>query len=56
MDNRTCKTIVPLFTNKASRYENIILNEAHEHISDDKKICTIFINFFSNVSGLKTPD
>ena len=56
MDNRTCKTIVPLFTNKASRYENIILNEAHEHISDDKEICTIFINFFSNVSGLKIPD
>ena len=26
------------------------------NISDDKKICTIFINFFSNVSDLKIPD
>ena len=30
--------------------------EAEKHISDDKKICTIFNNFFSNVvSDLKIP-
>ena len=57
-DNRTFwKTVVPLFTNKASRGEKIILNEAEKHISNDKKICTIFNNFFSNVvSDLKIPD
>ena len=38
-DNRTfCKTVVPLFTNKASRGEKITLNEAEKHISDDKKM------------------
>ena len=31
--------------------------EAEKHISDDKKICTIFNNFFSNVvSDLKIPN
>ena len=57
-ENRTFwKTVVPLFTNKASRGEKIILNEAEKHISNDKKICTIFNNFFSNVvSDLKIPD
>ena len=56
--NRTFwKTVVPLFTNKASRGEKIILTEAEKHISDDKKICKIFNNFFSNVvSDLKIPD
>ena len=57
-DNRTFwKTVVPFFSNKASRGEKIILNEAEKHISDDKKICTIFNNFFTNVvSDLKIPD
>ena len=57
-DNRTFwKTVVPLFTNKASRGEKIILTEAEKHISDDKKICNIFNNFFSKVvSDLKIPD
>ena len=37
-DNRTFwKTVVPLFTNKASRGEKTILNEAEKHISADKK-------------------
>ena len=56
--NRTFwKTVVPLFTNKASRGEKIILTEAEKHISDDKKICNIFNNFFSKVfSDLKIPD
>ena len=50
-------TVVPLFTNKASRGEKIILTEAEKHISDDKKICNIFNNFFSKVvSDLKIPD
>ena len=57
-DNRTFwKTVVPLFTNKASRGEKIILTEAEKHISDDEKICNIFNNFFSKVvSDLKKPD
>ena len=57
-DNRTFwKTVVPLFTNKASRGEKIILTEAEKHISDDKKICNVFNNFFSKVvSDLKIPD
>ena len=50
-DNRTFwKTVVPLFTNKASRGEKIILNKAQKHISDDKKVCTIFKNFFQTLS------
>ena len=57
-DNRTFwKTVVPLFTNKASRGEKIILTGAEERIPDDKRICKIFNNFFSNVvSYLKIPD
>ena len=56
-ENRTFwKTVVPLFTNKASRGEKIILTEAEGHIPDDKRICKIFNNFFSNVvSYLKIP-
>ena len=42
---------------KASKGEKIILNEAEKHISHDKKICTVFNNFFSNVvSNLKIPN
>ena len=41
---------------KASRGKKIILTEAEKHTSDDKKICKIFNNFFSNVSDLKIPD
>ena len=38
-DNKTFwKTVVPLFINKTSRGENIILNKAEKHISGDKKI------------------
>ena len=57
-DNRTFwKTVVSLFTNKASRGEKTILTEAEKHISDDKKIFKIFNNFFSNiVLDLKIPD
>ena len=37
-----------------SKGEKFILNEAEKHISDDKKLSTIFNNFFSNVvSDLK---
>ena len=57
-DNRTFwKIVVSLFTNKASICEKIILTEAEKHVSDDKKICKIFNNFFSKVvSDLKIPD
>ena len=44
-------------TKKKPKGEKIILNNAQKHISDDKKICTIFTNFFSNVvPGLRTPN
>ena len=46
--------IVSLFTKKASKGEKIILNEEEKHISGDKKICTIFNNFFSNVLSYVT--
>ena len=54
-DNRIFwETIVPLFTKKAAKGEEIILNEAEKHISDDKEICAVFNNFFLNVvSDLK---
>ena len=57
-DNRTfCKTVVPLFTNKLSKSENIIINECDKTISDEKKICQIFHTFFSNVvSNLDIPN
>ena len=43
--------------NRASRGEKIILTEAEKYTSDDKKICKIFNDLFSNVvSGLKIPD
>ena len=42
---------------KVSEGEKIILNEEEKQISDDKKICTIFNNFFSNVvSDLNIPN
>ena len=42
---------------KASKDDKIILNEAERHMSDGKKSCTIFNNFFSNaVSDLKIPN
>ena len=57
-DNRTFwQTVVPLFAKKASKGETIILNKVEKHVSDDKRICTIFNNFFSNVvSDLKIPN
>ena len=42
---------------KAPRGKKIILSETEKHISDDKKNCKIFNDFFSNVvSDLKIPD
>ena len=39
-DQFSKRKVVPLFTNKASRDEKIILTEEEEkHISDDIKIC-----------------
>ena len=47
------RTVVPLFTKKASKDGQIILNEAEKCISDDKKICKLFNNFFSKLSQTK---
>ena len=57
-DNRNFwQTVVPVITKKSSKGEKITLNEAEKHISDDKKIFTIFNNFFSNVvSDSKIPN
>ena len=39
MENRTfLKTVVPLFTNKPSKSENIIINKGDKSISDERKI------------------
>ena len=39
MENRTfLKTVVPLFTNKPSESENIIINNGDKSISDERKI------------------
>ena len=47
MDNRSFgKTVVPLFTNKASIGEKIILKEAEKHISDEKKYAQFLITSF----------
>ena len=55
-DNRTFwKTIVPLFTNKPSKSENIIINDGDKRISDEKKLWQIFNTFFSNVVQLRYP-
>ena len=40
----------------ASKGEKIILNEAEKHISDNKKIGTIFKNFSNVVSDLNIPN
>ena len=50
-DNRNFwKTVVPLFPNKASRGEKIILNEAEKHISDDRKYAKILVTSFQTLS------
>ena len=38
-DQFSKRKVVPLFANKASRDEKIILTEEEKHISDDIKIC-----------------
>ena len=49
-DNRTFwKTVVPLFTKKPSKSENIIINEGDKNIFDEKNISQIFNTLFSNV-------
>ena len=49
-DNRTfLKTFVPLFTNKISRGEEIILKEGNKKITNDAELCEVFNTFFSNI-------
>ena len=53
---RPCGKLLFLFS-QASKGEKIILNEIEKHVSDDKRTCTTFNNFFSNVvSNLKIPN
>ena len=56
-DNRTFwRTVVPLFTSKPSKSENII-NEDDKRISNEKKLCQIFHTFFAIVvSNLDIPN
>ena len=50
-DNRTLwKSVVSLFTNKASRGEKIILTEAEKYISDDEKYAKFLITSFQKLS------
>ena len=57
-DNRTFwQTVVPLFTKRRQKVKRLSLMKQKKYISDDKKIPTIFNNFFSNVvSDLKIPN
>ena len=51
------ESVVPLFAKKVSKGEKILFNEGEKHISDDKKIWTIFNSFFSDVvADLKIPN
>ena len=53
---RPCGKLLFLFS-QAPKGEKIILNEIEKHISDDKRTCTTFNNFSSNVvSNLKVPN
>ena len=44
------KKVVPLFRNKPSKRENVIINEGSKSISGARKLCQIFNTFFSNVA------
>ena len=51
------KVIKPSFSDKAMRNENITLVENNEIVSEVKKICEIFNDFFSNaVINLNIPE
>ena len=41
------KTVVPLFTNKPSRFENI--KEGNKKITNDAELCEVFNTYFSNI-------
>ena len=47
MDNRSFwKTVAPLFTNKPSKSQNIIINEGDKSISDKKIFVEYLTHFF----------
>ena len=51
------KTVVPLFTNKPSRGEKIILKEGNKNITNDAELCEVFNTYFPNiVTSLKLPN
>ena len=56
-DNRTFwRTVVPIFTNKNLKSDNIILNEQGKTVSDKKELCRTFSTYFANiVSDLQIP-
>ena len=57
-DNRWFwKTVVPLFSNKFSKSEEINLREGNKTISNDDELCRVFNSFFSKtVDELKIPN
>ena len=53
-NKRFWRTIKPFFTDKTKNSNDIILNENHQTIREDEKICKIFNTYFTNViKGLK---
>ena len=57
-DNSTFwKTVVPLFTNKPSRGEKVILKEGNKNITNGVELCEVFNTYFSNiVASLNIPN
>ena len=50
------RTVVPIFSNKNSKSDKIILNEGGKTVSDEKEIIWNFQHFFANkVSDLQIP-
>ena len=46
-NNRTFwKTVVPLFTNKLSRGEKVILKEGNKNVTNDAELCEVFNMYF----------
>ena len=43
------ETVVPLFTNKPSRGEKVILREGNKNITNDAESCEVFNKYFSNI-------
>ena len=54
-NNRTfCRTFVPLFSNKNSKSDKIILEEDVKTVSHEEELCRIFRTYFASIPVLNT--